>query len=430
MALGGPGGDNKPLPMAYLRPREQEEPAAQGAVGQVERAFLTRMAELLHGYGTPSYRLEQVLLKVARRLGIEGSFFATPTSVFLYLGKGAHREVHLVRADSGEVDLGKLVEFDELMEDVEHGRSTPGEALAALDSITEAPPRYPTWLSACAFGTVSASAAVLFQGGLAETLVTFAISLGVFLLGRVLPHRHDTIGFFEPLAAFLVALLSLVLAHSALPIADRIVTVASLIVLLPGLTLTTGLTELATRHLVSGTARIMGAGTTFLTLLFGVALAWRLGGWLFAPATTSAHPLPGWTGWLVAALAPLAFAVIFMARKQETGIIWLASFVGYGAARLGTAAMGSDLGPFLGALVVGIVSNLYARRCNRPALVPLTPAILLLVPGSLGFRSLTSFLDEEALAGMSWAFQTGMVAVSLVGGLISANVVVPPRRVL
>ena len=154
-----------------------------------------------------------------------------------------------MRADSGEVDLGKLVEFDELMEDVEHGRSTPGDALDSLDSITGAAPRYPSWLSACAFGAASAAAAVLFQGGLAETLATFVIALGVFLLGRSLPRRPDTIGFFEPLAAFLVALLSVALAHSALPIDDRIVTVASLIVLLPGLTLTTGLTELATRHL-------------------------------------------------------------------------------------------------------------------------------------------------------------------------------------
>jgi uncharacterized membrane protein YjjB (DUF3815 family) len=60
----------------------------------------------------------------------------------------------------------------------------------------------------------------------------------------------------------------------------------------------------------------------------------------------------------------------------------------------------------------------------------MTPGILLLVPGSLGFRSLTSFLDDQALLGTEWAFQTGLVAVALVGGLLAANVVLPPRRVL
>ena len=37
---------------------------------------------------------------------------------------------------------------------------------------------------------------------------------------------------------------------------------------------------------------------------------------------------------------------------------------------------------------------------------------------------------SDSLAGMSWACQTGMVAPSLVGGLLLANLVLPPRRVL
>jgi len=132
----------------------------------------------------------------------------------------------------------------------------------------------------------------------------------------------------------------------------------------------------------------------------------------------------------VACLTPLAFAIILEARPREFGVVLAVSLAGYTAARLGYRLLGPDIGPFLGALVVGVGSNLYARRANRPAMVPMTPGILLLVPGSLGFRSLTSFLDQEAVAGMAWAFQTGLVAVSLVGGLLAANVVLPPRRVL
>jgi len=198
------------------------------------------------------------------------------------------------------------------------------------------------------------------------------------------------------------------------------------------LTLTTGFTELATRHLVSGIARVAGAGAVFLTLLFGVALGWRLGLAVVGPPVTTegGEALAPWIIWVVACVTPIAFAIILEARPREFGVVFAASLAGYFAARLGYEWLGPDLGPFLGALVVGVASNLYARRVNRPGLVPMTPGILLLVPGSLGFRSLTSFLDEEAIAGMSWAFQTGMVAVSLVGGLLAANIVLPPRRVL
>jgi len=232
-------------------------------------------------------------------------------------------------------------------------------------------------------------------------------------------------------AAFVGALAALLVARHAFAVDDRVVTLASLIVLLPGLTLTTALTELATRHLVSGVARLAGAAAVFLTILLGVALAWRLGsGPVASSAATGAERLTPWSAWIAVAVTPFAFAVLLEARVRELAPIYAAGVSGFAAARLGAELLGSDLAPFAGALVVGLASNLYARLANRPALVPLTPGILLLVPGSLGYRSLTSFLDREALAGMEWAFQTGVVAVALVGGTLAANVILPPRRVL
>jgi uncharacterized membrane protein YjjP (DUF1212 family) len=329
------------------------------------------------------------------------------------------------------VNLGKLVEFDEVMEDVEKRGLDVADALERVETVAAAPSRYPALVSALGFGVASSSAAAFFGGGVREIAASFVLAIGIFLLRRIVPQRPDTIGLYEPLAAFLAALAAYAAGRTLMPLDDRVVTLASLIILVPGLTLTVGFTELAARHLASGVARLAGAATIFLTLLFGVALAWRLGGllWPNAPQPV-AVPLPDWSLWVTTAVAPFAFAVLLEARPREFLVIFGASVLGYAATRLGTVSVGNDLGPFLGALVVGVCSNTYARLANRPALVPLTPGILLLVPGSLGFRSLTSFLDAEALAGMAWAFQTGLVAASLVGGLLAANLVLPPRRVL
>ena len=54
-----------------------------------------------------------------------------------------------------------------------------------------------------------------------------------------------------------------------------IVTIAALIAMLPGMTLTNAMTELATRNLVSGTARMMSALIVLLELALGVALGER-----------------------------------------------------------------------------------------------------------------------------------------------------------
>ncbi|MDF1798878.1 MAG: threonine/serine exporter family protein [Planctomycetota bacterium] len=401
-----------------------------------EEAFLIRVAELLHTFGTPAFRLERVLLKVAGQLGIQASFLSTPTAVVASLGTGPDTVVHMMRSESGLVNLGKLVEFDEIMDQVAEGRLDPVRGLEQLEVVAAATSRYPVPLTALAFGTASAGAAVFFHGGPFELLAAFVVSIALMFFSEAVSRRSDAIGLFEPMAAFGASLASVFLAW-AFGTDMRVVTLASLIVLIPGLTMTTGFIELATRHLVSGMSRLAGAGAVFFTLLLGVALGWRLGpillgldGITAAELARTTGELPAWFLWVAVAIGPFAFGIVLEARPKELPIIFLAAALGFVAAVGGGELLGADLGPFLGALVVGLVSNTYARLVRRPALVPLTPGIFMLVPGSLGFRSLTSFLDADSSAGVAWAFQTGLVAASLVGGLLLSNLLLPPRRVL
>lgn len=397
-----------------------------------EQAYLIRVAGLLHAYGTPAHRLERVMLKVADKLGIAARFNSTPTALILSLGEGAEERTHLLRSEPGEVDLGKLIEFDEIMESVDRGRLTFAESVQSLEAIAAPQERYPIGMSAAAFGVASGGAAYFLGGALLEMLAAFLLAVGLYFMARIAAGRLSE-GLFEPLAALFVASASLGLAQYIQPLDDRVVTLSGLIILIPGLTLTVSMIELATRHLVSGVARLAGAAVLFLLILLGVAMAWRLGEILWPNESVPLNvqlATPNWTEWAALATAPLAFAIILKARVREMAIIWITGVCGYLGARFGTQIFGPDMGAFLGALIVGLFSNFYARYWNRPALVPLTPGVLLLVPGSLGFRSLTSFLEQEALEGMEWAFQTSLVAVSLVGGLLFANLFIPPRRVL
>ena len=49
---------------------------------------------------------------------------------------------------------------------------------------------------------------------------------------------------------------------------------------------------------------------------------------------------------------------------------------------------------------VALASNGYARAFNKPASVPLVPGILLLVPGSVGFKSVLSMLERAVVPAM------------------------------
>ena len=388
--------------------------------------------------GRPPIGWSAFLQTVAASLGVQASFLSTPTSVFAtFEGDKSDDAVvtRLLRLDAGELNLGKLVEFDEIMKSVEHGRVTPRAAMPLLDSIAVAPSRYGNGLATLAFAVAAAGAAGLLGGGVVDIACSAVIGVALAFVGRGFPRRPDAVGALEPLSAFVAAMLAALAATLAPTVDVSVVTISSLIILVPGLALTMGLAELASRHLVSGMARLAGAAAVFFTMLFGVALGWRVGGGLaeaigVAAVEVADRGVSPLLQWGIIGVSPIAFAVLFEARTREFLPIWLTSVAAFAAATAGAVILGPDLGPFLGALTAGVGGNLYGRLVDRPGLVPMTPAILLLVPGSLGFRSLTSFLHKDAVLGVDWAFQTGMVAASLVGGLLIANVVLPPRRVL
>ena len=76
-----------------------------------------------------------------------------------------------------------------------------------------------------------------------------------------------------------------------------------------------------------------------------------------------------------------------------------------------------------------MASALYERWRRRPAPVVLVPGILLLVPGSIGYQSMSSMMERNTIAGIDTAFTMILTAVSLVAGLLIAGVVAPePRR--
>ncbi len=393
-------------------------------------AFLIQVGTLLHRYGTPSHRLERVMAKVSRTLGVDGVFLYTPTALVISLTDGAGERTYLRRVDSGAVNIDKLMRFDETLEELEAGRLTVVRAAEKMREIAEAKAPYPAWMTVLACAVSCGAVAVLFRGTLPEILVATTLGAVVALLELAQAELAWERAFFEPVAGLLTALGSLACARFLVPIDDRLVTLAALIVMIPGLTITVALTELALGHLSAGVARLAGGCVSLLTITTGVAIGWRIAsGWRTTPEIGQVAGSDWWQ-WIAIAVAPIAFAIVFKARWPLWPTIAAVAIAGYVASHFVGLVWGVEIGAFCGALLVGIGSNIYARLQDRPALVPFTPGIIVLVPGSLGYRSLAAFLDRETIAGIDLAFAMLIVAMSLVSGILTANVVMPPRRIL
>jgi uncharacterized membrane protein YjjP (DUF1212 family) len=394
-------------------------------------AFVLRLARALHASGYSAQGLEETLSATSDRLGLRGhQFFSTPTAINAAFGPEERQRTHLLRVEPGEVNLGRLAALEKLAKEVTKGDTSPAEGSAEIDRILATRSPYGPVSTTLAFGLASGAACQFLGGGAREIAVgvVLGLGLGVFALFPVGSARLRTV--FEPASAFLISAGAIVLAHLAGPFSVPVATLAGLIILLPGLTLTTAIGELATRNLGSGTLRLSGAFITFLSLGFGSALGNRVAvAALGTVRSLDATPLPAWTTLVAVVLAALSFTIVLAAQPRDALPIVATGALGVIGGRFGAAHLGPELGAFVGAFGVAMASSLYARTLRRPAAVVLVPGILMLVPGSVGFRSLLSLMDRRAVAGLETAFSMMLTAVALVAGLLIANAIAPERRI-
>ncbi|MEO8010534.1 MAG: threonine/serine exporter family protein, partial [Dokdonella sp.] len=232
-------------------------------------------------------------------------------------------------------------------------------------------------------------------------------------------------------SALLATLIATLVAVFVVPLKVSSVVVASLIILLPGMSLTTAVRELSSQHLISGTARMAGAMATLLKLAFGAVAAVQLCalvGWV--PPDVVAPKLMRWTEWVVVPLAALSFAVTFRSPLRYFPTVIGAVILGYLCTRIGGAFVSAPFGVFIGGLVLGALSNAFARLLHRPGALIREPGIILLVPGSVAFHSLSLVFERNVLLGLDTAVTVLTLLVALVAGLLFGDLLVPPRRKL
>jgi uncharacterized membrane protein YjjP (DUF1212 family) len=411
-------------------PTPNQKPADEAVIGSSDAVgFVLRLGRALHVYGIAAHRLEEVMGKAAERLGLQGQFFSTPTAIFASFGRQDEQHTFLMRVTPGEVNLGKIAELDDVTTGVLRGALDPAEGSKQIDRILTEPHRYGAALTTIAFCLASAAASRFLDGGLKEIAASALIGLVIGLLSLFVGKYQSFGKVFEFVAAGAASALagSLTFVIGAYAVSNA--TLAGLIVLMPGLTLTIALIELSTRNLSSGTARLSGAFVIFLSIGFGVAVGGAIANLLIGePAVARAAPLPAWTEALALVTMPIALTILLRAQLRDAVWILIAGALAVGGSRLGVGFFGPEMGVFLGALTVGVASNWYARLLDRPAIITEVPGIMLLVPGSVGFRGLVALMDEKIVSGVDTSFKMILTAVALVAGTLMANIVAPPRR--
>jgi uncharacterized membrane protein YjjB (DUF3815 family) len=182
--------------------------------------------------------------------------------------------------------------------------------------------------------------------------------------------------------------------------------------------------ELAYGDMVSGSSRLITGFIQLVLLAFGLGIGAAFVGYrpeyLLHSATNYTNlPFAGWVGVLVFGLGVYLH---FSAPKNSLQWMILVLLLAFGAQRLATIFISSEISGFFGTLVATPLGYLIQLRFKGPpAAVTFLPSFWLLVPGALGLLSVTRMMSDR-IAGLNDIITVMFVVTSIaLGTLVGAS---------
>lgn len=399
--------------------------------------FVSTLGLSLHQCGATSHRIERHLTNVCDLLGIHGTFLLTPTSfTFCYWRDDpVNQHIQIERVQPSDGDLGRLDAIDQLIESFEAKELDFDQMKSGVNALCEQPRHYNSALNCISWIVLASSFSALMSDNAANALFSGLLTALIFFIAHIAGKRERTANALELIAALVSGIICSGIAALGVPINVPLVLLSTIVIFVPGLALTVALSEIAYRDLVSGTSKLVHSIMVLLKLYFGAMLGIGLGAalWGHAPENAAFDPitLPEWRILPLIVMLASSLIVAFNIRPSRTTWCVISAIIGYYVAQLSEAYFGIAAGMFMGALAVGVFSNFVANWKNIPASIVLSEGLIVLVPGSKTYIILDAWITGKTmLANQISNNQTLLIFISLVMGLLSANVVLPTRKSL
>jgi uncharacterized membrane protein YjjP (DUF1212 family) len=333
----------------------------------------------------------------------------------------------IVRLEPGNIDLTRQSKLTMVGRAVADGTMAVSEAGGRVACI-EREPGPAGWQAFLSGMLASGAVARLFGGGLGDMILAGIIGLlVVFIVRRLRGTRARRLN--EPLAAVGAAVIASLGTRLVTAGSPAITVLGGLMLLLPGYAFTIGMDELSARHLVAGTSRLAGALSIILFLGPSVLVADKLAILLPGhPFLGDLPPLPGWFDIPVVVLGLAGLGIWFRTPRCDLPWVVVLGTCAELIERTAASTLGIPLAASLAAMFLALTCNGVARLADRVANAVLAPAMMMLVPGSLGLRSMFALSERNITSGVEAAFQMVSVAVAIVTGLLLGNLIVPSRK--
>jgi len=395
--------------------------------------FVVKLGTMVHGYGPQAQRLESYLSRITRALGYSGVFHSTPTSLAFAFKRSDelwHR-IHFVSMPGTGYNLAKLAAVGELVTAVEEGKVDIPEATDSLAEIDAMPPPYNNCLVALGYSLCGAGFAGFLRGSWWDIALSAILSIVVFSIVTLTRNAMERVAQWVPfLCAFVAGALAAAF-NSLLPgIQAYLITLSAIIYLIPGFSISMGIIELTSKHILSGITNLTNGLICLILLFAGAWTGITLTGLLLPVINKADIAISTWLVWPFVIMLAAGLCLVFQTPRRDLLSALAGCAIAYAGMLLGERILGNNLGNFLGTALALVFANIWSGRTNRPTSIVLLPAVVFMVSGSIGFRGLVSLSAGDTALGLQEFMHMFVVAATIAIGLVVGNSLSKPRITL
>ena len=393
--------------------------------------FLTELGKALTASGISVVDITSILEKIAIAYKTKAEVLVFPTMILIKIGEQESAPLNAANQKPGFLPLNQVSEIYELIYKAETAEISPREGKKCLRKILSEKHRFGPIGILIGYVLFSMGIGMLLQPTPEQLVVSGVLGAIVGILLILSRGRARFLLILPVIAALIVSSLFLYGIKVGLLTGSVAMLLPALAYFLPGATLTTGMFELAYGEIISGASRVIYGTAILFLILFGVLVGIQITG-IPLQNLFVANSMNG-LGWWAPYLGVIIFAAgmyLFMSiRNKDMPWVILILYIAFFGQQIGNHFVGGFFGAFSGSLLMAISGTIIERRDHKtPSFVSIMPAFWILVPGSLGFISLATFVNQNYFAAITDATVVAMTIVAISLGLLLGAVITEPLK--
>lgn len=233
--------------------------------------------------GAEIYRVEDSVLRLMRAYGAQDAkIFAIPGCIIVSVTAESGEPVtRLCRVDAHNTDLDYLELCNHLCRQLCEQTPPVEQARRQLADLCRRRPRFPAAAVMLGYFLIGAFFTPFFGGSFVDALCGGLCGLAIYFANRFLaPLAGPNLFFRTLLAATVSSLVAQLLVHFGVGHQVDTITIGALMILVPGVSLTTAMREVMAGDLVSGVSHTAESILTATAIALGTGAAMFLGGLL------------------------------------------------------------------------------------------------------------------------------------------------------